>query len=433
MEGKCFIGLLFFLVIQHAITIDGEKIPRISLFNVVTFPNVNCVGTGSKNGTCYTKEQCKDRDGTEMGECAQGYGICCLISLSCGGRSNENITYMEMTTTTAPPKSCEYELCPANTNVARIRLDFEIFTIEGPSTQFDPINTSGAPGLRGGAVGDCRTDSFSVSGTQFTPPVICGTNAGQHVYVDVVSGCIKPEFQFGTSVTKSRKYTLKATQYVAGEEMGGPPGCMQYFTSTTGTVRSFNFPSSQTSIKDNSAITHLSEQYYDICFRRAAKNCRLCFTPEVENAAGTVPSSFGLSKSSATTNYGVTGTNCDGDFLIIPQMVNAATTNPIRTNVQPNIDRICGRRFTTNTGAKTTQTICTSRVPFAIKFRADQDETTKFKGSITLANDERACCTAKSTTLATGDKQTCTEVCGTNGGNVPGYLGFSLKFFQESC
>ena len=49
------------------------------------------------------------------------------VSLSCGGRSNENITYMEMTTTTAPPKSCEYELCPANTNVARIRLDFEVY------------------------------------------------------------------------------------------------------------------------------------------------------------------------------------------------------------------------------------------------------------------------------------------------------------------
>ena len=44
----------------------------------------------------------------------------------------------------------------------------------------DPIVTAGAPGLRGGAIGDCRTDSFSVSGSQFTPPVICGVNSGQH-------------------------------------------------------------------------------------------------------------------------------------------------------------------------------------------------------------------------------------------------------------
>ena len=31
-----------------------------------------------------------------------------------------------MAATTSPTKSCEYELCPANSNVARIRLDFEV-------------------------------------------------------------------------------------------------------------------------------------------------------------------------------------------------------------------------------------------------------------------------------------------------------------------
>merc|ERR1712020_513791 len=101
--------------------------------------------------------------------------------------------------------------------------------------------------------------------------------------------------------------------------MGGPIGCMQYFTSTKGTVRSFNFPSDTTTVTDNSEITHLSEQYYDICFRREAGNCRICFTPTVENAAGTIPSSFGLSKSSSTDNFGTTGTSCNSDFLIIPQ------------------------------------------------------------------------------------------------------------------
>ena len=48
------------------------------------------------------------------------------VTLACGGKSNENITYMEMASTDNPNKSCEYELCPANTNVARIRLDFEV-------------------------------------------------------------------------------------------------------------------------------------------------------------------------------------------------------------------------------------------------------------------------------------------------------------------
>ena len=48
------------------------------------------------------------------------------VTLACGQKSNENITYMEMASTTTPTKSCEYELCPTNSNVARIRLDFEV-------------------------------------------------------------------------------------------------------------------------------------------------------------------------------------------------------------------------------------------------------------------------------------------------------------------
>ena len=38
----------------------------------------------------------------------------------------------------------------------------------------------GTQGLRGGAIGDCISDTFSVGGSQFGSPAICGTNTGQH-------------------------------------------------------------------------------------------------------------------------------------------------------------------------------------------------------------------------------------------------------------
>ena len=35
------------------------------------------MGTDNRNGTCYTSEECEDRDGAAAGSCADGYGICC--------------------------------------------------------------------------------------------------------------------------------------------------------------------------------------------------------------------------------------------------------------------------------------------------------------------------------------------------------------------
>ena len=41
------------------------------------FPNAPCGGSTSKNGTCYTTEECSSKGGTNEGSCASGYGVCC--------------------------------------------------------------------------------------------------------------------------------------------------------------------------------------------------------------------------------------------------------------------------------------------------------------------------------------------------------------------
>ena len=46
------------------------------------FQNTACNSTQeSKYGTCYTVDECSDRDGTAAGTCAQGHGVCCLSNL----------------------------------------------------------------------------------------------------------------------------------------------------------------------------------------------------------------------------------------------------------------------------------------------------------------------------------------------------------------
>lgn len=51
------------------------------------------------------------------------------MSLDCGGKTGENITYLEMAATTSPPKTnCEYTICKCKEKVCRIRFDFEVRT-----------------------------------------------------------------------------------------------------------------------------------------------------------------------------------------------------------------------------------------------------------------------------------------------------------------
>jgi len=401
MEGKSFLLLLCVLVFQESECFNDKRLGKISLFNIVEFPNDNCEGANGFNGTCYTKQECTTRDGTVAGECAQGYGVCCVISLACGESAAENITYLQMAATTSPPNpGCEYKICPSNINVCRIRFDFELFNIAGPSIETDRVTD----GLNGGALGDCVTDTFVVRGSQYSSPQICGTNAGQHIFADATSECVTPAFRFGNT-NAQREYRIKITQYVCGDEMGGPIGCLQYFTGVTGRVASFNFPLTATTIPENTEITHLSDQHYDICFRRAAGNCRLCFSPSIEdNANSALPASFGLGITPDAGNNGKTGNECTEDYLIIPQMGSTAA------NAQANTDKICGRRFNT-ANDMTIATICTARVPFTLRFRSDQDEDAKLNKAA-LNNDE-----------SINDAV----------GNVPGYLGFSLNFLQEAC
>ncbi|TRY74462.1 hypothetical protein TCAL_09847 [Tigriopus californicus] len=179
---------------------------------------------------------------------------------------------------------------------------------------------------------------------------------------------------------------MSVTQYNCGDEQGGPDGCLQYFTGTTGTVASFNFPTSA-SVLDSSA-THLSSQTQTMCWRQETNTCAICWIPEILGNLIT-PGSFGLSTTSGRVASGVTEGKCRGDYLMIPSAESNVETDAANTfiigSIGPDIqlsNRLCGRFFSSANDQDdrlASISVCSQQRPFRMTFKTDADEITLSK------------------------------------------------------
>eukprot|EP00095_Tigriopus_kingsejongensis_P007172 maker-scaffold134_size322110-snap-gene-0.11 protein:Tk07172 transcript:maker-scaffold134_size322110-snap-gene-0.11-mRNA-1 annotation:"PREDICTED: uncharacterized protein LOC101744434" len=194
----------------------NRKGKLFSLFQVIRFPNGACAATGGVIGTCYTDQECQTRRGRAMGACANGYGVCCVFTISCGQRSSENCTIFN--DNTAPNLGvCTGTICPIPaSNICQLRLDFQTFQITGPGTVTDSVTRllNGAPianpifGIANTAIGQCDTDIFQVtSGSANNPPGICGMNTDEHMFVDADEDCNELTFQNGGG-TFNREFSI---------------------------------------------------------------------------------------------------------------------------------------------------------------------------------------------------------------------------------
>ena len=207
------------------------------------------------------------------------------VTYGCGSMTTENCTYFESPGASATVNSgpCRMKACKASDEICQMRLDFNTFVISGPATNTASIGetlngvfqTVGAAGSGADVTnaGQCNTDTFSISSSLV--PVICGTNTGDHVYFDATDECHNLDFQFGnvangiTSIA-TRSWNIKITQYSCDHPNLAPSGCTQYFygTEATNHVRTFNWQGTR----------HLANQRQNICVRREAGNCRICWS-----------------------------------------------------------------------------------------------------------------------------------------------------------
>lgn len=215
--------------------------------------------------------------------------------------------------------------------------------------------------------------------------------------LDASDECHEAAFDFGGSGT-TRQFDIKVSQFACGDETGGPPGCLQYFTGITGTFASFNFPTTSSAV--SSTTTHLSSQCYTMCFRQEMGKCAICYSTVIEGTATAIDQgSFGISRGApGTTATGFQDSGCSEDFLQIPGAQRDAMPAGMMFVVgmrSPFVHfRICGRFFSFTDaadaigGVVNTESICSQTRPFRVFFKTDANERTT--GLSSVAGNEQA-------------------------------------------
>merc|ERR1711971_40185 len=400
-------------------TREGKVLP---VFQVVKFPNDVCAGA-SRNGTCYTAEECSTKGGASDGSCASGFGVCCIFTLACGGSASENQTYLIQASVTTLTSPCKYTICPAATNICRIRFDFTTMVLANAVQGTTVLVAGTASSLAGPLIGDCVDDQFSISGgTGRGTPTICGTNTGYHMIVDADptgNTCHTALFNFGGTSATSRSWNVLVTHYSCGDtDSSGWPGCLQYYTATANNIQNFGFP---TTGAVTAQVTHLSNQHYDICIRRASGSYYICYSPTIIAAIlaaiGTpiaAQISFGVSVGATLANpASLISNTCTNDWIEIPGADTAAIA-AISAAALTNGGRVCGRVLASVTAAESDDTIagvgtvCARHLPFRVGVNFDNNE---------------------QDSVSTADMTKLNEANGSPGGIV----GFKLTYFQISC
>jgi len=369
---RAFLVSIVLLGLFSSTLAEEPKKRNIGIFNVVKFANDPCEASNSKNGTCYTAEECEDKGGTSSGSCAEGYGVCCTFTLNCGGQKAENLTYFE--STNGFTGACNTRICKCADDICQLRLDFTTFVITGPNTITDSalnfgLHLNGRMGVTGGKatvpLGTCDSDQFSVTSPGGTAtPVICGTNTGAHMYVEASDSCNTMSFHIADgSASTNREWAIRVTQYSCDYINKAPDGCLQYFFgAASGQVETFNFANS----------LHLANQNQLICVRRESNMCKICYSATDETdfkISGMVAKGALIGKAESCGNYKTDAMGSEGfDYIVIPMATKKTTDGKFVTS---NADRFCGQNLAATHMGMAGKTVCSKSVPFRLRFVSD--------------------------------------------------------------
>ncbi|KAI9559161.1 hypothetical protein GHT06_015950 [Daphnia sinensis] len=337
-----------------------------------------CTSPNAEAGICTNSRLCSSYGGRSSGSCSSFGSVCCINTVTrCGATVTLNNTYWQAPTTLSAESTCSLSikldptLAEQRRNpICQIRLDFEVFSIAGPNTQTV-----------------CATDNFRVSGTANRVPIICGQNVGQHMYLIAPSSTadIQLIFTLGTGTSQDRSWKIRTSLLACSStSLLAPDDCLQYFTQSTGTVRSFNWREVSPSA---AAPRQLANQDYNICFRteqiintnsfpRVASS--ICYTPCVITTTAVLPQmpplAFSLTGDStgsflpAAAGAGSSFNQCaNTDYLVIHGAVDSTT--PTSFN-----DRFCGNNLNPSSTQQTSVTLCSTAKPFNVLYRTDGSE-----------------------------------------------------------
>ncbi|XP_037801521.1 uncharacterized protein LOC119596379 [Penaeus monodon] len=287
-------------------------------------------------GTCMPAKECTSTGGTASGTCAKGLGVCCLVKKRCSSTSKFNNTYFVNPTDDTTLGACTLTINRMNANICQLRLDFIYFDLSQPD-----------------ATGQCSVDFFTVQGT---PTMVCGSNTGQHMYVNVDpnGGAIKMSVDRSAVAPMNRLWNIKVAQIECNSRFKAPKGCLQYFTETSGSVSSFNYDTVLVN-----GTRQIRNMEYGVCLLPPDGYCGIIWEKDPTSIYSfTVSSALdALDPNLIGTTYAVSR-NCTTDYVIIPGGVED-------TGLQNG--RFCGLGFPSS--------VMSYAMPYVLYVRTNGDET----------------------------------------------------------
>jgi len=346
---------------------SGEKSGRaFSLFSVVSFPNSECnTQMSDMKGLCVTAEECDQRNGgSASGNCASGFGVCCLTVVSDATTMiTDNMTYIQNdgfpsgvgSTGTVAAVQRAYRIEGAE-GVQQIRLDFVNGVFKQP-----------AAGAATGCTGLDVVSITSPSSTRIGVGSLCGTLTGQHIYVHndgANPAAIVNINTDATALTGGRTWKILVRMIEAGSSSQAPEGCLQYFMGSTGTIKSFN------DLSGTAAGQTLPNLNYNACIRAEAGSN--CITFREARTGTATPDAFNVANVAAAIAASVRGlaqaaaspfapTTCTSEHILI-----RGTTVNEAAGAQ-----FCGGLLNPVTAATISAPVTSSRLPFELGVFSD--------------------------------------------------------------
>jgi hypothetical protein len=387
-QEKVLLVAIFSLANVHGSEKQQREKKHFSLFSVVSFKNEECSSKttftgGTTHGTCYSATECSTKKGTKSGNCASGFGVCCVFVSKTGATATikENRTYIRnplypAVETATPTSSITWTLNKMQSDICQIRLDFDNFVIGGPANSIE----SGTDGAKT----NCKDTLTTTLSSNYQVPVLCGVMTGEHLYLDIGAASTDKAtlaMAFATETVlpvanAMRSWSIKTSQIPCWATYRAPDGCHRYFTQSTGQIISPNFKKLAAESTTRATTNILSgldllSQHLKICLRREKGMCCTRFNVCVQydgidlisQIAGGIVTNGGTGSISegwsfhtdysntpqgvpagdaAHVDQGVVDAACTSDYVEIPDsstgMKNFASAVQVNT-------RYCGSKF----------------------------------------------------------------------------------------
>jgi hypothetical protein len=260
-----------------------------SIFQIVKFNNEACDAVDGTIGTCYTASECTTKGGEERGNCASGFGVCCVAVVDpCSGAAvSLNNSYIvnpgypgdaasgsatctgsgvsRSGRTAGTTATYTWNITKASTDVAQIRIDFDEFEISAPM------------------MGDCTNDTLTITGADSVthknlPTNLCGILSGHHIYLSV-KDVDSVQLSLKIASLGTQKWKMHVKQFESSQtEYLAPRGCLQYFRQDMGTITSFN--------SAGGSPEFLNDHMYSICIAGNDAYCDVALSAHTFDLTG---------------------------------------------------------------------------------------------------------------------------------------------------